>query len=123
MLMIGVAAAASLISWGLSAIMIRLSRNVVSKMRKDLFDHLTTLPISFFDTHQTGDVLSILSYDVDTVGATLSTDLTQIISSLVTVVGSFIMMISIAPDARSIETAVNSMTRVGIRLTTSFRPS
>ena len=97
-LMIVVAAASSLISWALSAMMIRLSRNVVSKMRKDLFDHLTTLPISFFDTHQTGDVLSILSYDVDTVGATLSTDLTQIISSLVTVVGSFIMMVSIAPE-------------------------
>ncbi len=96
--MIAVAAASSLISWGLSAIMIRLSRNVVSKMRKDLFDHLTTLPIAFFDTHQTGDVLSILSYDVDTVGATLSTDLTQIISSLVTVVGSFAMMVSIAPQ-------------------------
>ena len=97
-LMVIVAAASSLIGWGLSAIMIRLSRNVVSKMRKDLFDHLTTLPISFFDTHQTGDVLSILSYDVDTVGATLSTDLTQIISSFVTVVGSFIMMVSIAPQ-------------------------
>ena len=96
--MILVAAASSLISWGLSAIMIRLSRNVVSKMRKDLFDHLTTLPIAFFDTHQTGDVLSILSYDVDTVGATLSTDLTQIISSFVTVVGSFLMMVSIAPQ-------------------------
>lgn len=97
-LMVAVAAASSLISWGLSAIMIRLSRNVVSKMRKDLFDHLTTLPISFFDTHQTGDVLSILSYDVDTVGATLSTDLTQIISSLVTVVGSFFMMVTLAPE-------------------------
>ncbi len=96
--MVAVAAVSSLISWALSAIMIRLSRNVVSKMRKDLFDHLTTLPISFFDTHQTGDVLSILSYDVDTVGATLSTDLTQIISSLVTVVGSFAMMVSIAPQ-------------------------
>ncbi|MGN0793600.1 MAG: ABC transporter ATP-binding protein [Aristaeellaceae bacterium] len=97
-LMIVLAAVSSAISWALSAIMIRLSRNVVSKMRKDLFDHLTTLPISFFDTHQTGDVISILSYDVDTVGATLSTDLTQIISSLVTVVGSFVMMVSIAPQ-------------------------
>ena len=98
LLMVVLAAATSLTSWGLSAIMIRLSRNVVSKMRKDLFDHLTGLPISFFDTHQTGDVLSILSYDVDTVGATLSTDLTQILSSLITVVGSFTMMASIAPE-------------------------
>nr|MBR4281648.1 ABC transporter ATP-binding protein [Clostridia bacterium] len=97
-LMILLAAFTSLTSWALSAIMIRLSRNVVSKMRKDLFDHMTTLPISFFDQYQTGDVISILSYDVDTVGATLSTDLTQILSSLITVVGSFVMMISIAPE-------------------------
>ena len=97
-LMVLLAAFTSLTSWALSAIMIRLSRNVVSKMRKDLFDHMTNLPISFFDTYQTGDVISILSYDVDTVGATLSTDLTQILSSLITVVGSFAMMLSIAPE-------------------------
>ncbi|MGN0752986.1 MAG: ABC transporter ATP-binding protein [Aristaeellaceae bacterium] len=97
-LMILLAAITSLTSWGLSAIMIRLSRNVVNKMRKDLFDHMTELPISFFDQYQTGDVISILSYDVDTVGATLSTDLTQILSSLITVVGSFVMMLTIAPQ-------------------------
>ncbi len=98
LLMILLAAFTSLTSWALSAIMIRLSRNVVNKMRKDLFDHMTSLPISFFDQYQTGDVISILSYDVDTVGATLSTDLTQILSSLITVVGSFVMMMSIAPE-------------------------
>ncbi|MGN1370442.1 MAG: ABC transporter ATP-binding protein [Aristaeellaceae bacterium] len=98
LLMILLAAFTSLTSWSLSAIMIRLSRNVVNKMRKDLFDHMTRLPISFFDQYQTGDVISILSYDVDTVGATLSTDLTQILSSLITVVGSFAMMMSIAPE-------------------------
>ncbi len=98
LLMFLLAGFTSLTSWGLSAIMIRLSRSVVSKMRKDLFDHMTSLPTSFFDTYQTGDVISILSYDVDTVGATLSTDLTQILSSLITVVGSFVMMISIAPE-------------------------
>ncbi|MDD6051258.1 MAG: ABC transporter ATP-binding protein [Clostridiales bacterium] len=98
LLMILLALFTSLTSWSLSAIMIRLSRNVVNKMRKDLFDHMTALPISFFDQYQTGDVISILSYDVDTVGATLSTDLTQILSSLITVVGSFIMMMSIAPS-------------------------
>ena len=97
-LMILLAAFTSLTSWALSAIMIRLSRNVVSKMRKDLFDHMTRLPISFFDQYQTGDVISILSYDVDTVGATLSTDLTQILSSLITVVGSFVMMLTSAPE-------------------------
>ena len=97
LLMVLLAVASSAMSWVLSAIMIRLSRSVVTRMRKEVFDHLTTLPISFFDTHQTGDVISVLSYDIDTVGASLSTDLTQILSSLITVVGSFIMMLTISP--------------------------
>ena len=97
LMMVVLAALSSAMSWLLSAIMIRLSRSVVTRMRKEVFDHLTTLPISFFDTHQTGDVISVLSYDIDTVGASLSTDLTQILSSLITVVGSFVMMLTISP--------------------------
>ncbi len=96
--MVIVALCSSLLSWVLSAMMIRMSRNVVKRMRGDLFNHLTRLPISFFDTHQTGDVISVLSYDVDTVGASLSTDLTQILASLITVVGSFTMMCTISPS-------------------------
>ena len=56
-------------SYGLSRMMIRLSRGVVYQMRKELFERLGTLPVSFFDTHQTGDVISVFSYDVDTVNA------------------------------------------------------
>ena len=95
--MVLLALASSLLNWGLSAMMIKLSRNVVKQMRTDLFHQLTTLPVSFFDTHQTGDVISVLSYDVDTVGASLSTDLVQMLSSAITVVGSFAMMVSISP--------------------------
>ncbi len=95
--MILLALLSSGLSWLLSAMMIRLSRSVVKQMRTDLFNHLTRLPISFFDTHQTGDVISILSYDVDTVGASLSTDITQILTSLITVLGSFSMMLTISP--------------------------
>lgn len=95
--MVALALCSSLLSWVLSAMMIRMSRNVVKRMRGDLFNHLTRLPISFFDTHQTGDVISVLSYDVDTVGASLSTDLTQILASLITVAGSFAMMVTISP--------------------------
>lgn len=96
--MVVLALISGLLGWVLSAMMIRLSRSVVKQMRRDLFNHLTQLPISFFDTHQTGDVISILSYDVDTVGASLSTDITQILTSLITVVGSFSMMLTIEPE-------------------------
>jgi len=95
--MVIVALLSSVMGYILSTLMIRLSRGVTRQMRSDLFRQLTVLPVSFFDTHQTGDVISVLSYDVDTVGASLSTDIVQMLSSLITVVGSFSMMASISP--------------------------
>ena len=77
--------------------MVQLSRNGVYRMRRDVFDHLTRLPVSFFDTHAVGDVLSVLSYDVDTISASLSNDLVQMLASIITVGGSFFMMLSISP--------------------------
>ena len=87
----------TLMSYGLSRMMIRLSRGVVYQMRKELFERLGTLPVSFFDTHQTGDVISVFSYDVDTVNASLSNDLTQMLSSVITVGGSLYMMLTLSP--------------------------
>lgn len=66
-------------------------------MRKDLFDKLIELPVRFFDSHQTGDIISRISYDIDTVNASLSNDLLQIATSVITVVGSLIMMLMISP--------------------------
>ena len=56
-----------------------------------------TLPVGYFDTHQTGDIISHISYDVDTVNTSLSHDLLQICASAVTVVGSLFFMITISP--------------------------
>ena len=66
-------------------------------MRKDVYDSLMKLPVSYFDKHQTGEILSRISYDIDTVNTSLSTDLVQILTSVITVVGSFFMMLSISP--------------------------
>ena len=81
-----------------AALRVRLSRNVVYRMRKDIYDHLMRLPVRFFDTHAIGDVLSVLSYDVDTINASLSNDLVQMLTSVITVAGSFGMMLSISPQ-------------------------
>lgn len=78
--------------------MIKLSRNVVFRMRKDVFDKLVSLPVGFFDTHHIGDVISIISYDIDTVNASLSGDIVQILTTIFTVAGSLIMMLSISPS-------------------------
>ena len=81
----------------LNVVMIRLSRTISKQMRHDVFENLTTLPVGFFDRYQTGDIISTITYDVDTVNQSLSSDMLQILQSTVTVTVSFIMMLTIAP--------------------------
>ena len=87
----------SILTYLLNAVMIRLSKIISKQMRHDIFENMTRLPISFYDKYQTGNIISIVTYDVDTVNQSLSSDLLQILQSIVTVVVSFIMMMSIAP--------------------------
>lgn len=87
----------SMLSYVLSVLMIHISRKVVYKMREDVFTHLMELPVGYFDTHQTGDIISRISYDIDTVNTSLANDLVQILTTLITVVGAFSMMIAISP--------------------------
>lgn len=87
----------SALSYVLSVLMIQISRKVVYKMRQDVFTHLMELPVGYFDTHQTGDIISRISYDIDTVNTSLANDLVQILTTLITVIGAFAMMIAISP--------------------------
>ncbi len=82
----------ALLTYVLSVVMIHLSQRIIYKMRKQVFEKLTTLPVSYFDTHATGDIISHLSYDIDTINSTLSHDLVQVLTSIYTVVGSLIFM-------------------------------
>lgn len=87
----------SVLSYILSVLMIQISRKVVYRMRKDVFHRLMDLPVGYFDTHQTGDIISRLSYDIDTVNTSLSNDLIQILTTIITVIGALAMMIVISP--------------------------
>ena len=87
----------AVISYMQTRIMLRMTRNVVHKMRCDVFERLSSLPVSFFDRYQPGDIISVVSYDIDTVNTSLSTDLLQIFSSVITVSVSLVMMLTIAP--------------------------
>lgn len=88
----------SALSYGLSVLMIHFSQKIVFRMRKDIFDRLAELPVRFFDGHSVGDIVSRISYDVDTVSASLSNDLLQIFTSIITVVISLAMMLLISPS-------------------------
>lgn len=87
----------ALMSYALSLLMMFTSQKIIGRMRHDVFEKLMKLPVGYYDRHLTGDILSRISYDIDTVNVSLSTDLVQIFSSVITVVGSFIMMVVISP--------------------------
>ena len=95
-LMIGCYVISTLLSYVLSVVMLNLSQRTIYKMRKQVFEKLTTLPVSYFDTHATGDIISHLSYDIDTINSTLSHDLIQVMTSIYTVIGSLVFMWNIS---------------------------
>lgn len=88
---------ASVLSYVLSAVMIKISQSIVKKMRRDVFHALLDMPVSYFDAHPTGDIISRISYDIDTINTSLSNDVVQILASIITVIGAFFMMLAISP--------------------------
>lgn len=81
----------------LQILMIHVSQKIVKKMRQQLFDKFMDLPVNYFDSHQIGDMISRISYDIDTINTSLSSDLVQLFGSLITVLGALLMMILISP--------------------------
>ena len=96
-LMLACYAGSALLSYLLSLLMIHISRGVVYRMREQAFDRLMRLPVGFYDRNPSGDIFSRISYDVDTVNTSLSNDIVQILSTVVTVVGSLGFMVAISP--------------------------
>ncbi len=97
LLMLACYAGGSAMSFLVSIGMMRVGRRVAQNMRRDIFDKLMALPVGYFDRNQAGDIISRVSYDVDVVCMSLSTDVIQIVTSTVTVAGSFLMMCAISP--------------------------
>jgi len=96
--MLGLYLFSSIFAYLLAMLMISLSQKVVYKMRKDVFERLADLPVGYFDRNQTGDIISRITYDIDTINTSLSNDVIQIFTSIITVVGSLVMMIIISPS-------------------------
>ena len=80
-----------------SRLMLNVSHGTLNTLRRDLFEHLQDLPIKYFDTHTHGELMSRFTNDVDTIREAISQGLVQTITSLVTVVGIFFMMLFISP--------------------------
>jgi ATP-binding cassette subfamily B protein len=95
-LMVAFYLGSALLIYCLELLMISISRKVTYNMRKDTFNHLMDLPVGYFDSHATGDVISRISYDIDTINASLASDLVQMGSSFIIVTGSLAMMMTIS---------------------------
>lgn len=96
-LLAGIYALSGVLSYLSTVGMAYVAKKVACRMREDTFNKLISLPVSYFDSRQAGDIISVLSYDIDTVGESLANDVVLVINSVVMIAGSFIMMLTISP--------------------------
>jgi ATP-binding cassette subfamily B protein len=95
LLLLGVYLARALTSMGSGWIMVTVAQKALQNLRKDLFEHLQTLSLSFFDRRPTGDLMSRVTNDIDAINQALTQNVTRLISNLLTSVGILIMMFSL----------------------------
>ncbi|MFS0724158.1 ABC transporter ATP-binding protein [Paenibacillus sp. 1P07SE] len=93
LLLLGVYAAGSLVSWLQTYVMAGVAGRTVWEMRHDLFAHLQQLPLRFFDRTTHGELMSRTTNDMDNVSATLNQSLVQMMNSVVMLVGSLTLML------------------------------
>ncbi len=74
-------------------IMIGVSQRALIRIRKDLFDHLQDMPVRYFDTNATGDIMSRFTNDIDMIGELLNNTVIQLISGAISIIGTTIIMI------------------------------
>lgn len=80
-------------AYAYNRIMVNISQGTMRTLRIELFEHMESLPIRYFDTHAHGDIMSVYTNDVDTLRQLMSQSIPQIINSSVTVVTSFVSMV------------------------------
>ncbi|MFA6691548.1 MAG: ABC transporter ATP-binding protein [Saccharofermentanales bacterium] len=96
LLMLVAYAGSALLNFFMVRLVVRAAQNVVERMRQDTFDKIVELPISYIDTHQAGDLVSRISYDLDLVSQSMTHDFVQVAASSITVLGSLFMMMQIS---------------------------
>ena len=82
-----------LCSWGYTRLMVNVSQGTMRNFREKLFGHMESLPISYFDTHSHGDIMSVYTNDIDTLRQFIGQSLPQLFSSIISIVSVFVSMI------------------------------
>lgn len=87
--MIVVYSVGAISTWGYSQLMVKLAQNTIENLRNDLFSHVQTLPLRFFDTRTHGELMSYFSNDMDAVSEALNSSFTVVVSNAVIILGTF----------------------------------
>lgn len=127
LLMLLAYAANALFAWLQANVMLRVSQRTVRVMRAGLFSHFQKLPLSYFDGRPHGELMSRMTNDIDNVSSTLGNSLTSFFTSLITITGAIIMMISLSPALSMVSLAILPLslmvTRTIIRYTRKYYSS
>ncbi len=107
--MIGVLA-----TFSYNRIMVYVTQGTLKNLRNDMFHHMESLPIKYFDTHAHGDIMSIYTNDIDTLRQMISQSMPQLLSSVITIVSVFVSMIIL-----SIPLTLVSLVMIAIMLFTT----
>ncbi|MGZ3587053.1 MAG: ABC transporter ATP-binding protein [Candidatus Limnocylindrales bacterium] len=97
LILAGIFLVSSLFAWGQAFIMAGVTQRTVYRLRRDIDEKVGRLPLKYFDSHARGDTLSRVTNDIDNIGQTLQQSLTQLITSVLTVLGVLVMMVLISP--------------------------
>lgn len=92
-----------------SFFMASIGQRIINHIRNVLFGHIRTLPLAFFDKHRHGELMSRLTNDIDNISTTISSSLTLLLTYVFTIIGIFIMMLSLSP-------ALTGVSMVGVVL-------
>lgn len=96
LLLIGIYLLGSVVAWVQAYVMTSVSQNTVFELRRDLFAKYQELPVQFFDTHSSGELMSRATNDIDNVSNTLNQSVTQLLNSLITLSGSLVIMLTLS---------------------------
>lgn len=91
--LISILAVGVIASFTYNRVMVTVSQGTMEKLREDIYSHMQSLPIRYFDTHAHGDIMSVYTNDVDTMRQVISQTIPNVISSSITIVSSFVSMI------------------------------
>lgn len=88
----GIFAIGALSAWGYSQTMVKASQKILFDIRRDLFSHIQTLPLKFFDSNGHGDIMSLFTNDIDTISDALNNSFAMVIQSFIQMVGTLTIL-------------------------------